>query len=210
MDASLFFPVAVAISLTPGPNNFCALNHGIRQGVGAALVGTVGRAVAFAIFLALSGLGLGAMLLASEAAFNVMKWVGAAYLFWLGWQAWRSAGSLGGALAAGADGDAGLPHWRAWELMRREFLLGISNPKAMLLFAAIFPQFIDPARPAAMQFVTLGATYLAAEFVSSLVYGLGGQQLRRFISSPRAAARMNKATAGVFIGAGGWLLAAQR
>jgi len=209
MDALLFFPVAVAISLTPGPNNFCALNHGIRQGVGAALLGTVGRAVAFAIFLALSGLGLGAMLLASEAAFNVMKWVGAAYLFWLGWQAWRSAGSLSGALAAGADGDA-TRHFTVRELMRREFLLGISNPKAMLLFAAIFPQFIDPSRPAAMQFVTLGGTYLAAEFVSSLVYGLGGQQLRRFISSPRAAARLNRATAGVFVGAGGWLLAAQR
>ncbi|ASM78766.1 lysine transporter LysE [Vitreoscilla filiformis] len=209
MDALLFFPVAVAISLTPGPNNFCALNHGIRQGVGAALLGTVGRAVAFAIFLALSGLGLGAMLLASEAAFNVMKWVGAAYLFWLGWQAWRSAGSLGGALAAGPDGDT-TQRFTAQELMRREFWLGISNPKAMLLFAAIFPQFIDPSRPAAMQFVTLGGTYLAAEFVSSLVYGLGGQQLRRFISSPRAAARLNRATAGVFIGAGGWLLAAQR
>lgn len=209
MDALLFFPVAVAISLTPGPNNFCALNHGIRQGVGAALLGTVGRAVAFAIFLALSGLGLGAMLLASEAAFNVMKWVGAAYLFWLGWQAWRSAGSLGGALAAGAEADSAR-RFTARELMRREFLLGISNPKAMLLFAAIFPQFIDPARPAAMQFVTLGGTYLVGEFVSSLVYGLGGQQLRRFISSPRAAARLNRATAGVFIGAGGWLLAAQR
>ena len=211
MDALLFFPVAVAISLTPGPNNFCALNHGIRQGVGAALLGTVGRALAFAIFLALSGLGLGAMLMASQTTFNLMKWVGAAYLFWLGWQAWRSAGSVG-ALAAGAEpgatGEAQRLSTR--ELMRREFLLGISNPKAMLLFAAIFPQFIDPSRPAAMQFVTLGGTYLAAEFVSSLVYGLGGQQLRRFISSPRAAAGLNKATAGVFIGAGGWLLAAQR
>lgn len=209
MDVLLFFPVAVAIALTPGPNNFCALNHGIRQGVGAALLGTVGRAVAFAIFLALSGLGLGAMLLASEAAFNAMKWVGAAYLFWLGWQAWRSAGCLSGALAAGADGEA-IQRFSARELMRREFLLGISNPKAMLLFAAIFPQFIEPSRPAAMQFVTLGGTYLAAEFVSALVYGLGGQQLRRFIRSPRAAARLNRATAGVFVGAGGWLLAAQR
>ena len=211
MDALLFFPVAVAISLTPGPNNFCALNHGIRQGVGAALLGTVGRAVAFAIFLALSGLGLGAMLLASEAAFNMMKWVGAAYLFWLGWQAWRSAGSLSSALATGTpeEGPAA-PRLSARALMAREFWLGISNPKAMLLFAAIFPQFIDPARPAAPQFLSLGSTYLAAEFVSSLVYGLGGQQLRRFISSPRAAARLNRATAGVFMGAGGWLLAAQR
>ena len=85
MDALLFVPVAIAISLTPGPNNFCGLNNGIRAGVGPALIATVGRAAAFAIFLTVSAVGLGAMLLASEAAFTAVKWVGAAYLFWLGW-----------------------------------------------------------------------------------------------------------------------------
>ena len=63
MDALLFFPLAVMIALTPGPNNFCALNNGIRQGVGAALFGTIGRVLAFAIFLTISAVGLGAMLL---------------------------------------------------------------------------------------------------------------------------------------------------
>jgi threonine/homoserine/homoserine lactone efflux protein len=57
----------------------------------------------------------------------------------------------------------------------------------MLLFAAIFPQFINPAKPAAHQFLVLGATYLAAEFVSAAVYGAGGRQLRRFITTPRGA-----------------------
>ena len=90
MDALLFVPVAIAISLTPGPNNFCGLNNGIRAGVGAALIATVGRAASFAIFLSVSAVGLGAMLLASEAAFTAVKWVGAAYLFWLGWRTWRS------------------------------------------------------------------------------------------------------------------------
>lgn len=209
MNALYFFPLAVGIALTPGPNNFCALNHGLREGVLAALVGTTGRVAAFAIFLTVSALGLGAMLLASEAAFNLLKWLGAAYLFWLGVQAWRSR-DLGG-LHSGdaADGATAAPRrWR--ELMRQEFWLGISNPKAMLLFAAIFPQFLDPARPAAMQFVTLGATYLAAEYVSSLVYGLGGRQIRRLVGSPQAARRLNQATGGVFIGAGGALLAAHR
>ena len=80
----------------------------------------------------------------------------------------------------------------------------------MLLFAAIFPQFIDPALPAARQFAVLGATYLLSEFVSSAVYGLGGLQLRRFITTSRGAARLNQATGAFFIGADGLLLASHR
>lgn len=74
------------------PQQFCGLNNGIRAGVGAALIATLGRVAAFAIFLTVSAVGLSAMLLASETAFTVVKWVGACYLFWLGWRAWRSRG----------------------------------------------------------------------------------------------------------------------
>jgi homoserine/homoserine lactone efflux protein len=207
MDPLLFFPLAVAIALTPGPNNFCALNNGIRQGVAAALIGTTGRVLAFAIFLVISSLGLGAMLLASATAFNALKWIGAAYLFWLGWRAWHSRDFSG---LVDDDNAAPLQTRAMRSLITQEFLLGISNPKAVLLFAAIFPQFIDPALPAAPQFLRLGATYLAAEFVSSLVYGLGGRQMRRFITSSTGAARLNKATGGFFVGAGGLLLSAHR
>lgn len=207
MDPLLFFPIAVMIALTPGPNNFCALNNGIRQGVGAAFFGTLGRVAAFAIFLSISAVGLGAMLLASEAAFTALKWMGAAYLFWLGIRALRSRDD---GVPMGDEGATAASARSLKSLVMQEFLLGISNPKAVLLFAAIFPQFIDPALPAPRQFVVLGATYLLAEFVSSAVYGLGGRQLRRFITTSRGAARLNKATGGFFIGAGGLLLASQR
>lgn len=206
MDPLLFFPMAVLIALTPGPNNFCALNNGIRQGLGAALVATTGRVAAFAIFLTVSAIGLGAMLLASEVAFGAMRWIGAAYLFWLGIRAFRSS-DYNGLAQDGLNGTSARP---LKTLVIQEFLIGISNPKAVLLFAAIFPQFIDPGLPAARQFAVLGATYLLSEFVSSAVYGLGGLQLRRFITTSRGAARLNQATAGFFIGAGGLLLASHR
>lgn len=210
MDALLFAPVAVAIALTPGPNNFCGLNNGLRAGIGAALVATCGRVAAFAIFLFISAVGLGAMLLASEAAFNAVKWLGAAYLFWLGWRAWRSSAFSG--LEAVADADAAHPGApvRLRSLIAQEFLLGITNPKAIILFAAIFPQFIDPAQPAARQFAVLGAVYLAAEFVSTAVYATGGRQIRRFIRTSQGVVRLNKATGGFFMGAGGLLLATNR
>ena len=122
MDALLFVPVAIAISLTPGPNNFCGLNNGIRAGVGPALIATVGRAAAFAIFLTVSAVGLGAMLLASEAAFTAVKWVGAAYLFWLGWKAWHSREFSGLALD---DAPGGAP-----ALSRRSIVNPMTAPES--------------------------------------------------------------------------------
>jgi homoserine/homoserine lactone efflux protein len=208
MDALAFAPLAVLISLTPGPNNFCALNNGMRVGVTKALWATWGRVAAFAIFLAVSAVGLGAMLLASETAFTAVKWVGAAYLFWLGWKAWRSR-DFSGFDQIEADGaPRQVPTVR--RLIAQEFGLAITNPKAIVLFAAIFPQFIDPAQPTARQFLVLGSIYLAGEFVSSAVYASCGRQIRRWIRTPRGALRLNKATGGIFMGAGGLLLTAHR
>jgi len=210
VDALLFAPVAVAIALTPGPNNFCGLNNGIRAGVGTALLATTGRAAAFAIFLTISAVGLGAMLLASEAAFTAVKWIGAAYLFWLGWRAWRSREFGGLELIEGTEPVPSRGPARLRSLVAQEFLLGITNPKAVILFAAVFPQFIDPAQPAARQFLVLGSVYLLAEFVSTAVYATCGRQIRRVIRTQRGVVRLNKATGGFFMGAGGLLLAANR
>ena len=152
-DAVLFAPIALLIAITPGPNNFCAMNNGIRHGVTTAVVATTGRVIAFAFFLLISAVGLGAMLMASEQLFTAIKWVGAAYLLYLGVSAWRSR-------AFALDEQQGLtqPRRTLWLATRQEFLIGISNPKAILLFAAIFPQFIRPDQPAAEQFLYLGTT----------------------------------------------------
>lgn len=212
MDALLFIPVSIAISLTPGPNNFCGLNNGIRAGVVPALMATTGRVAAFAIFLAVSAIGLGAMLLASEMAFLAVKWIGAVYLFWIGWKAWRSRDFGGAAMIENGDGTASAEtkHYSVKTLAMQEFLLGITNPKAIILFAAIFPQFIDPSKPAAQQFLVLGSIYLMAEYVSTLVYASCGRQIGRWIRTPKGVVRLNRATGGFFMGAGGLLLATQR
>ncbi|MCW2292883.1 threonine/homoserine/homoserine lactone efflux protein [Pseudomonas sp. BIGb0408] len=204
LDAVLFAPVAMLIALTPGPNNFCAMNNGIRHGIGTAVLATTGRVVAFAIFLSISAIGLGAMLLASETAFTAIKWVGALYLLYLGISAWRSR-EFNGLELDGAV-PAVQPQRRIGRLMLQEFLIGISNPKAILLFAAVFPQFIKPGQPAIEQFVYLGATYLLAEYAASLVYALFGRQIRRFIRTSRGAQRLNRTTGAFFMGAGGLLI----
>ncbi len=211
MEALLFVPVSIAIALTPGPNNFCGLNNGIRAGIVPALVATTGRVAAFAIFLTISAIGLGAMLLASETAFTVVKWVGALYLFWIGWKAWRSR-EFGGVKLIESDGQISQAptHYALRSLIAQEFLLGITNPKAIILFAAVFPQFIDPSKPSAQQFLVLGSVYLMSEFVATLVYASCGRQIRRWIRTSKGVVRLNRATGGFFMGAGGMLLAAQR
>lgn len=208
MDAVLFAPVALLISVMPGPNNFCALNNGIRRGVGAAVLATSGRVLAFAIFLTISAIGLGAMLLASETAFTTIKWIGAAYLLYLGIVAWRSRDFSGLDML---DGTQSASQQRSvLRLMLQEFLIGISNPKAILLFAAIFPQFIKPDQPATEQFLYLGTTYLLAEYCASVVYALFGLQIRRLVKTSKGVTRLNKTTGAFYMGAGGLLLGTSR
>lgn len=207
MDAVLFAPIAALISLGPGPNNFCALNNGINYGVRAAILGSFGRLVAYAIFLFISAVGLGAMLLASETAFTTIKWVGAIYLVYLGIKTWRSTGFSGLQVSDGAPGGRQTARAPIARLMLNEFLVGISNPKAILLFAAIFPQFIKPDQPAAEQFLYLGSTYLLAELcIASTTYALFGKQIRRLVKSRKGISRLNKGTGAFFVGAGGLML----
>jgi threonine/homoserine/homoserine lactone efflux protein len=207
MDAILFAPIAALISLGPGPNNFCALNNGINYGVRAAILATFGRLASYAIFLFISAVGLGAMLLASETAFTIIKWVGALYLVYLGIKTWRSTEFSGLQPSDGELAERNPVRPPIGRLMLNEFLVGISNPKAILLFAAIFPQFIKPDQPTAEQFLYLGTTYLLAELcVASTTYALFGMQIRRLVRSRKGISRLNKGTGAVFVGAGGLML----
>jgi threonine/homoserine/homoserine lactone efflux protein len=205
MDALLFFPLAVMIALTPGPNNFCALNNGIRQGVGAALFGTIGRVLAFAIFLTISAVGLGAMLLASETAFSVLKWLGAAYLFWLGWKAWHSQDA--GHLAAD---DSQVPPRPCAAWPRRNSCWASATPRPCCCSRPSFRS--SSTRPSRRPTSSWCWAPLISRPSSCPPRSMAQAAASCAASSPRRAARrrLNKATGGFFAGAGGLLLAAHR
>jgi threonine/homoserine/homoserine lactone efflux protein len=163
---ALFVPACFALNLAFGPNNLLALTHGAAVGPGFALRAGLGRLIAFVPMLALSGAGLGLLLSASAVAFTALKLAGAAYLVWLGVKVWRSAAAIDLG-AAGAVPTAA-------EAFRREMLTALTNPKAILIFAAFFPQFVDPDRYAA-SFVELGAVFLVLEALALWLYALGGR-----------------------------------
>ena len=169
----LFLPACFAINMAFGPNNVLSLSNGAREGVRLSVFAASGRLVAFAAMIAIAGLGLGALLLASQALFTVIKLAGAAYLVWIGIKLIRSGPAL--LQRTAAAGPAGGPGTFR-RLARQEFLVAAGNPKAILVFTAFFPQFVDPHHYAA-SFALLGATFLLFEFVAIAIYALLGARL---------------------------------
>ena len=164
----LFLAMETALSLSPGPAVFYVVSQGVRGALRRSLPAAAGIITANSIYFTLSATSLGAIIAASQRFFTIAKWMGAAYLIYLGVKALRSAGSshavdLGEAGAAG-PGD------------RRRVYLGaltlqLANPKALLFFLALLPQFIDPAQAVAPQMLILAATSMLPEFCILLAYG---------------------------------------
>jgi threonine/homoserine/homoserine lactone efflux protein len=168
-----FIPTALLVSLIPGANQLLGLSNAVRHGTVYALAGIGGRLAAFIILIGLVVAGLGAALAASATALMVIKWVGVVYLAWIGFSSLRRAWRAPTASAAStpAVGKGLRP------LVVNEFAVAISNPKALLLFAALLPQFTGGPRAGTdMQIALLGSAYLGIELIVGLSYiGLGSR-----------------------------------
>jgi homoserine/homoserine lactone efflux protein len=164
----LFLGVETALSLSPGPAVFYTVSQGVRGALRRTLPAAAGILTANGIYFVLSATSLGALIAASARFFTIVKWIGAAYLIYLGLKALRSANSMH---SIALDGD---PAER--ERDRRSVYLGgltlqLANPKALLFFLALLPQFIDPAIPVVPQMLILAATSMVPEFCILTGYG---------------------------------------
>ena len=173
----LVFAVVAFIGIaTPGPTVLLALSNGSRYGVRASLPGMVGAVLSDFALISAVALGLGALLAASEFWFSAVKWVGVAYLAWLGVRMLRSRGTL--ALPAddtpAADGTA-----LRKSIFLRSFLVAVTNPKGYLFFSAFLPQFIDTSEPQVPQYVALAAVFGSIDFLVMLAYAAAGAQAIR-------------------------------
>jgi homoserine/homoserine lactone efflux protein len=169
----LFLVMETALSLSPGPAVFYVVSQGIR-GWPRAFPATLGILSANAIYFALSATSLGALIAASARVFTVAKWIGAAYLIYLGAKSLRAAASSH-AVALDGTGSQEARATRS-DSDRRHIYLGalmlqLSNPKALLFFLALLPQFIDVHRSVAPQMTILAATSILPEFCILLAYG---------------------------------------
>ena len=194
----LFVITEAVLSITPGPAVLYVLAQGIRRGAAESVWASLGILSANAMYFVLSATSLGALILASYDLFFLIKWAGAAYLVYLGIQCFRSKASM---LALPEDQS---PTVTAVHIWRDGFLLQGANPKALLFFSAILPQFINlnPDYSIALQVLILGVSSIVVEFFILLGYGqLAGSTLA-LAKSPRFEKISNRVAGGLLIAAG--------
>lgn len=205
----LFIPTCFALNLAPGPNNLLSVSHATRYGFWPSCIAGLGRLVAFIGMIAIAATGLATVLLASQALFSVVKILGALYLFHLAFQLWSAAptahsaaGTEGGSVRSGRTST--------YSLAKREFLVAAGNPKAILIFTAFLPQFIDTAQATTPQFALLGSLFLVLEWIAIAAYAYLGSHLRRWFAHPRRQRLFNRICGSLLGLAGIGLLAARR
>jgi homoserine/homoserine lactone efflux protein len=199
-----FFIATVAISLSPGPGAVAAmsagLNHGFRRGQSIAF----GLALGVWTQLLVVGVGLGALLATSGAAFAALKWLGVAYLVWLGVQQWRSPA----APITAASGDGAVAS-RA-SLVLRGWTVNALNPKGTVFLLAVMPQFLHPEQPMLGQYLAIAATFGLVEFCVMTGYAALASRVLRLLRTPRQIRWMNRSFGSLFVLAGAFLATFKR
>jgi homoserine/homoserine lactone efflux protein len=198
---TLFVLLEGTLSLTPGPAVLFVLSQGLRRGGAASIWANLGILAGNLIYFALSATGVGAVLAGSERLFTAIKWIGAAYLLWLGVSAW-----IGKAKPLTVKAESG-PVRSGPATLVHGLVMQLANPKALVFFTAFLPQFIDPGRPLLRQFAILAATSAVLEFFILLGYGVLAGQAARLAAEP-AYARILDRTAGAMLIVAGLMVAA--
>lgn len=200
IDWPAFLLASLTISVIPGANQLLGLRNAYREGPRVALVAVGGRLAAFAVMIVLVSAGLGTLLVQSERLFTAIKWIGVAYLLYLGVQTLRSSWRAEPRADGGATMRAGSSARGVWALSREEFVVAGTNPKAVLLFAALLPQFVSGPGPLTGGLLTVGVAYLAVEFAVAVGYAVVGAHLRRASVSARVDRGIQRTTGVCLIG----------
>jgi threonine/homoserine/homoserine lactone efflux protein len=202
---SLYLAAVAVLVLSPGPTMLMCMTTALNDGKSSALAAAVGSISAVLGVMTLSALGLGALLATSELAFTVIKVIGAIYLVWLGIKTFCSNAEAVNIKRAATDTKRRLRSHYV-----RGFLVGSSNPKAILFFTAFFPQFLNPIEPFAPQYSILALTFITCEFSVLAMCAFGVSAVAPVLRSSWHMRWINKVTGGLFATMGGLLLLSRR
>lgn len=187
-----FVGAAIAISVSPGAGAVqsmaTGLAHGLRRGawsVAGLQLGLMAQLVAVAV-------GLGAAVAKSVVAFEVIKWIGVVYLIYLAVRQWRTpAGDLGEQVNVTVGADR-------WGLLRRGFLVNMTNPKGMVFLLAVLPQFVVPAKPLLPQYLVIAATMLIVDIIVMCGYTGLAARLLGWMRTPKQQTIVNRTMSALF------------
>ena len=186
----IYFLAVLGLTFTPGPNGLLALTHGAIYGSRKTIATILGGSLGFATVIGLSMFGIGALLAASAQLLIVMKFVGGAYLIWLGIQVWRSP-SMGETKPAVVENISSI------SLFRQGALAALTNPKGILFFVAFLPQFIDPSISLLTQFVVMASTFVIIEFLYEYGVASLAHKIRPFLA--KFGKKVNRVFGGIFM-----------
>jgi threonine/homoserine/homoserine lactone efflux protein len=193
-------------SIIPGPSMLLALTHGMHYGAKRAIASSMGNVTVTLIQASISIAGLGTILIASETIFQLIKWAGAAYLIYMGISILCSS-KMSLSLSE-------LNHSTKWNSLRRMYLqaafVTAGNPKAIVFFTAVFPQFFDPNAAYLSQFCILMSVCAFIAFSCFMIYAIGGQKIVCLFSKATVGKYIKRVVGGTFIGAGIGLAASNK
>jgi len=189
-----FAAASLVVLLIPGPTILLVVSYGLGQGWRTAFPMACGVALGDFTAMTLSMVGLGALLATSATLFTALKWIGAAYLVWLGISLWRAGSRL--------DARARTTATPARRLLGHAWLVTTLNPKGLTFFLAFVPQFIDPAGNFLVQVLILEATFVGLAFANVLVYAFAAARAGRLVRNPRVVGTVNRVGGTLLIGAG--------
>ena len=190
---SLYALAAIGLSLTPGPNGLLALTHGALHGTKKTLATIVGGSLGFGLIIGLSMFGIGALLTTWVGLLVIMKWLGGAYLVWLGIQVIRSE-----PIDISRSKNAG--NGRLRTLFSQGLISAISNPKGILFFVAFLPQFVNLRESLFTQFLLMAMTFIVIEFVYEFTVASLADRIKPLLA--RAGKNFNRVFGGIFIAIG--------
>ena len=191
-----FALASAALLAIPGPTILLVMSYALSQGRRVAVASALGVAVGDLVAMTTSLAGLGALVLASATLFTALKWVGAAYLIWMGVRLWRSAGeaSMGGL----TEGRAATSR----AIFGHAAVVTALNPKSIAFFIAFVPQFVEPARPLGPQFAILVGTFVGLATVNALLYALLAARMRAGLRRPATLRWITRLGGGALVAMG--------
>jgi homoserine/homoserine lactone efflux protein len=200
----LFLAVSLAPAISPGPGVLFAITNSLRYGAKITVLIGIINGLGITTLALVVGFGLGALMNVSVIAFTVLKTAGALYLIWLGSKIWRDRSAF---LLEAERSARPAPVRR---LSAQALAISLTNPKAMVAIAALFPPFLNENAAAAPQVVILSVSYGALCALNHIAIAYSGNWLRRFFNSPKRAQGLRRVTGGVFIGFGAIMAASGR
>lgn len=202
----LYYLLAIlALTASPGPTTLLCLTKSVTLGFRASSFTAFGSLTAIVGILTLSFTGLGLIIASSELLFNIIKWLGAAYLIYLGYKTFTSKEKIYEFKQNSKSSKS-----TNFSSFTSGFLVGASNPKAIVFFTALFPQFINVEQPLLTQYLIFTVTFSIMELFVLLTYAYFGSRSTNWLSQKGRAKLFNKLTGGIFIGAGVFLSSASK